>query len=150
MAVSDMRNVAWGATVKLAIARGFASALVLTIVGLVMGFFSGPSGGPGLVFKFLLFWTFGAAIGGIVYIWMLRAIAATLGRAVGIVVTIATLMQFIVVLLVAIGDPLVYALNQAMPHLLDVADFKFFNPVAVIFIKYGGEDEEISIQGFQS
>jgi len=135
MRIADLRDVDWPATVKLAVIRGFASALVLVILGASLGMFSGPGGGFGGAFRFLLFWTFGAAIGGVVYIWLCRAIAATLGRAVGLVVTVSTLLQFLVIALVAIGDPLIYILNRQVPQLLDLADFKLFNPVAVIFVR---------------
>jgi hypothetical protein len=134
--------VDWGATLKLALVRGLASALVLVIIGFMIGGFAGPGGGAGGAFRFLLFWTFGASIGGIFYIWMLRAISATVGQAVGIVVTVCTLMQLIVVLMVAAGDPLVYLLNRSLPHFLQLADFKLFNLVAVIFVRrpaMGGE-----------
>jgi hypothetical protein len=143
MAISDMRNVDWGATLKLALVRGLASAVVLVVIGSMMGGFSGPGGGgTGGAFRFLLFWTFGAAIGGILYIWMLRAISATVGQAIGIVVTVCSIMQFMVVLMVAAGDPLVFILNRAAPQFLDLADFKLFNLVAVIFVRrhsMGGE-----------
>jgi hypothetical protein len=136
MALSDLRNVDWAATVKLAVIRGFASALVLVVTGAVFGLFSGPGGGgAGGALSFLLFWTFGASIGGICYIWMLRALSATLGQSVGIVVTVCSLMQILVVVLVAAGDPLVCLLNRQMPQLLDLADFKLFNFVAVIFVR---------------
>ena len=149
MAISDFRSVDWGATIKLAVIRGFASAVTLVLVGAILGMFSGATGG-GLsgAFRFLLFWTFGAAIGGIVYIWLLRAISATLGQAVGLVVTVCTLLQFLVILLVAIGDPLVYAFNRYVPQVLDLAEFKLFNFVAVIFVrKHGAIDFAGSNQG---
>lgn len=136
MALSDLRNVDWSATLKLAALRGFASAIVLVTVGAVLGMFSGPSGGGvGGALRFLILWTFGASIGGVVYIWMLRAMSATLGKAVGIVVTVCSLMQIIVVVLVAAGDPLVYMLSRQVPQLLDLADFKVFNFVAVILVR---------------
>lgn len=136
MTISELRNVDWAATLKLALIRGFASALVLVVVGGMLGMFSGPQGGGiGGALGFLFFWTVGASVGGIFYIWMLRAIAATLGKAVGIVVTVSTIMQFLVVLMVAAGDPLVYFLNRSYPQLLDLADFKLFNMVAVIFVR---------------
>lgn len=136
MAISDLKNVDWTATAKLAVIRGAASALVLVLAGALMGMFSGPAGGGlGGALRFLLFWTFGAAIGGIMYIWLLRAVSATLGQAVGLVVTVCTLLQFLVVLLVAIGDPLVCAFNRYFPQVLDLADFNLFNFVAVIFVK---------------
>ena len=136
MTFSDLRDVDWIATLKLAGIRGFASALVLVVAAAMLGMFSGPAGGGfGSAIGFLLFWTFGASIGGICYIWMLRAISATLGSAVGIVVTVCTIMQFLVVLLVAAGDPLVYFFNRSFPQILDLADFKLFNLVAVIFVR---------------
>lgn len=135
MAISDLRNVDWTSTLKLALIRGFASAVVLVIVAALFGMFSGPSGaGFGGAIRFLLFWTVGASVGAVCYIWMLRAISATLGQAIGIVVTVCTVMQFLVVLLVAAGDPLVYFFNRSFPQFLDLADFKPFNFVAVIFV----------------
>lgn len=133
MALSDLKNVDWGATMKLAGFRGFAAALVLTLIGAAIGAFHLT--GVGGAFRFLLLWTLFGGIGGICYIGILNLFAATLGQMGGIVQLVIGLMRLCVIVAVAIGDPLVYVLNRQVPHLLDLADFKLFNLVAVIFVQ---------------
>ena len=135
MALTDYRNVDWIETAKLSALRGVASAMVMTILGGAFGAFSGPGEGFGAAIQFLLLWTFAGSIGALFYIYMLRAIGATLGRAIGIVATVTTLLEYFVVVLVAIGDPLVHALDRQFPHLINVSGFKLFNLHPVIFVR---------------
>lgn len=139
MSLADLRRVDWGATAKLALARGLASSVVLVFLGLMFGYFSGPRApGFGDAMKFILLWTFAGSAGGFIYFYLMKGLGAALGRVAGIFVTAASLIQILVVAMVAAGDPLIYAANRAMPDLFGVPDFKLFNPAALIFVQKGG------------
>jgi hypothetical protein len=131
IALADMRYVLWGPTFKLAGLRSVASALVLTAVGLVGGWFEGL----GQAIGFLLLWSIGASIGGVANIYMLKAISTLLAPiAGGIVTTVCTIMSFIIALMLACGDPLVYLLLRKVPGLVDTPEFGPFNLRAIIFV----------------
>lgn len=139
--LSDMRRVLWGPTLQLAGMRSLASALVLTIVGLVMGLFQGF----GQIAGFFLFWTVGSVIGGVGNIYMLKAISALLSPvAGGLVTTVCTLMNFLIALMLAAGDPLIYLLKNQRPDLVPAPEFGPLNLRALIFVLDEGADRDLA------
>lgn len=131
ISLGDMRRVVWGATFKLAALRSVASAVVLSILGLIFGLFDGF----GRMAGFFLFWTIGSAIGGVANIYMLKGISALASPfAGGIVTTVCTLMNYLIALMLASGDPLVYALKKQVPDLVPVEEFGPLNLRAIIFV----------------
>jgi len=68
-------------------------------------------------------------------VMMIRGINAMFAAmGLGIAVLAGNIMLWMLALAVAIGDPLVYALNRQFPDLLEVRDFKFFNLQPTLFV----------------
>jgi len=124
---TDLGPVNWGATAKLSLARGVAAATVWCVV---MLFMHAPLGSIPRQF-ILLVPTI--AIGAPLYHLMVRGIKAVLGG-LPFVGLACNLILLICALVVAAGDPIVFALNKRFPDLLGIADFKPFNLVPAIFV----------------
>lgn len=67
------------------------------------------------------------------YYLMVKAVGRVLGG-IPFVTLACNLLLLATAVLVAIGDPIVFAINKRFPELLDVADFKFFNLVTAIIV----------------
>lgn len=120
--------VDWTATTKLALARGVSSALVwCTVAAMMKGLLIGNL--PGLFVQLVL----AIAIGAPLYHLIVRGIRAALGG-LPFVGLACNLMLLACSVMVAIGDPIVFALNKSFPELLGTADFKLFNLVPAIFV----------------
>ena len=123
---SDLGRVQWGPTIKVGLARGFFSGLVLAILISLSG---GPANeSAGTVFAIPFFWM----IFGIPFALGIR-LMATIAGAVGVPVMEA-MMLITNSLFICIGDPIVYFINRSKPELFGVADFNFFNFVPMMFI----------------
>ena len=91
-----------------------------------------PPGGsiPGFFLQTVL----GIAIGAPLYYLMVTGVAKVLGG-LPFVTLACNLLLFATAVLVAIGDPIVFAINRQFPDLLGVTDFKLFNLVTAIFVR---------------
>lgn len=120
---SDIKRVIWGATFKLAIARGLSAGIVFSIIFPFSG--AASSIAEGLLGVLVIPIVWGTV--GVPLAMLLHFIGMLLPVAGGWV-------QFCGALLVAVGDPLVYLLNRSKPHLLNIDNFSFFNLQPMIFI----------------
>ncbi len=119
---SDLGRVHWGSTLKLVLARGFASGLILALIPISSGALS-----QALIFPFAL-----AVLG-----MPLALFYFAVGRILGMFIPLlGVFIQFIGGLLTCIGDPIVYLVNRQWPALLNIADLKFFNFQPIIFITH--------------
>ncbi len=114
--VDTLSNIAWFPTIKLALARGFSSGLVLAVV---MSWQS-PSFDAVFIpfywaiFSLLLFGTVHLLSKVIPFLWM---------------------ASFLLSLMIIVGDPIVYVFNRIFPKILDLADFKIlnFHPLIIVY-----------------
>ncbi len=124
----DLESVDWAATAKLTLARGVASATVWSVVVIIARLL--PSGAlAGFFMQMVLV----IAIGAPLYHLLIRGVRAVLGG-LPFVGLICNFMLFATSLIVAAGDPIVFAFNKQFPHILGIADFKFVNLVPSIFV----------------
>lgn len=129
LAASDLGSVDWAATAKLTVARAVSSAMVWSVVGMMMK--SAPLGTMAGLFVQLVL---ALAIGAPLYHLIVRGVAKVLGG-LPFVGLACNLMLLACSVMVAIGDPIVFALNKRFPALLGVTDFKLFNLVPAIFVR---------------
>lgn len=123
---SDLGRVQWIPTIKVGLARGFFSGIVLAIL---MSLTDAPTNETA------------SSLFTIPFFWMIFSIPVAMGTrfmailmdAVG-VPTIGTMMLITSSLLVCIGDPIVYLINRSKPELFGVTDFNFLNFVPLMFI----------------
>lgn len=123
----DLGRVDGVATAKLALARGLASAPVWCVVALAMKV---PFGSLPVLFIQLVP---AIVIGAPLYHLIVRGVRAVLGG-LPFVGLACNLMLLACSLGVAIGDPIVFALNKQFPELLGVTDFKLFNLVPALLV----------------
>jgi hypothetical protein len=126
---TGLGSVDWGATAKLTLVRGLSSAVVLcaaatTMKGIPIGDI------PGLFVQLVIAITIGAPL----YHLIVRGIRSILGS-LPFVSLACSLILLACSVMVAIGDPIVFAINKRFPELLGIADFKLFNFVPAIFVQ---------------
>lgn len=131
----DLPRVAWGSTFKLAVARGVASGLVITPFIL-----SNSQAGLAEASAFFVFWSLFSGIGGMAYQFFLRGLMIVFAWLPPFLLG-AAIMQFILSLAVACGDPLVFIVHKVSPRFLELREFNFFNFETFIFV-VKDEDEE--------
>jgi hypothetical protein len=126
---------------KVAFARGLASTVVFTalyVVGIL------PLQQPAI----LALWPFVAVPFGLLVV-ILIDIAAAIVRLGGSAIAdaFAGLTRFLVSLLLACGDPLVYIFNRAFPAVLEIADFKPVNlqPLLVVYNRPSLAEEKLRV-----
>ena len=120
--LGDLRHVMWLATLKLAVARSFMSAMIIGLAMLV----TGAPAADALAVSAI--WTVGAPVGlPLAFLGYKGMNAIFDSMAVNLFIWSTALMS-------AIGDPLVYVLNRQFPDLLQVKDFKLFNFIPAIFV----------------
>lgn len=126
----ELGRVAWGPTMKLAYARSTASSLVIT---LLMTLFAGMPLALAPVYFFALALTF--PLGGPMYYFMFKALGTIFGpMTLGVATLVFNILLYMVALIAAAGDPIVYYLNRRYPELLDVSDLKPFNFKITMFV----------------
>lgn len=123
----DLGPVNMAATLKLSLARGLAAATVWCVV---MLFLHAPLGSIPMQFLMMVPTI---AIGAPLYQLMVRGFKAVLGG-LPFVGLACNLILLICALVVAVGDPIVFAVNKRFPDLLGIPDFKPFNLVPAIFV----------------
>jgi hypothetical protein len=116
---TDFKKVQWVRTLWLNLLRAFAAGLVVTIIVLISGGNTGPSGPPLFAMPFLA---------PLMYLLVLPAylvaakIMTNLGGGVGVLI-----VSVILGLVLAAGDPLVFALHKLQPTLVPTEKFHFMN-----------------------
>ncbi len=123
--LADLGRVLWTTTLKLALARGFASGMVWAIVTSL-----GPNT-PSL--NALIMWPPIWAVAAIPIAFLTQTFGWLLGNFIPL---LGAALNYFGALFVCIGDPLVYLLNRAVPNALNVADLSFFNLQPVIFVTF--------------
>ena len=135
--LSDLQRVQWLPTLKLAVGRGVASGLVITLLMLLSGGLK--EAGVGGAVGFLLMWSLTSFIGAPGVALMIRATNAVfMGMGLGIAVLAGNLILLMLSLAIACGDPIIYLINRRWPQLFEVADFKPFNMQLTIFVLNDG------------
>jgi hypothetical protein len=139
MSFDDLKNVDWGETIKLLVARGFASALVIV---LVLALFAPQGLSWAGAIGFILLWTAGGALVVIAATFLLRGvnwILRALELPFGLVIWFAFLIPYwILAAAVVVGDPLVWLFMRIVPGVLNIQGFKAFNWVTLYFVMRGG------------
>jgi hypothetical protein len=124
---ADLGRVHWPATAKVGLARGFASGIMWMLLNLIM---QPPSAGS---IGSLLVLPFGMAVLAI----PLGLFFQLAGRVAGAIIPLmGAFFNLVGSLMVCLGDPLVFFFNRRFPHILDVADFGFFNLTPLLFITH--------------
>ena len=124
---ADLGRVYWPATAKVGLARGFASGLMWLLLNLVL------SGGQGANLAGILVLPLGMAVLAI----PMGLFCHLAGRIAGAFIPLmGAFFNLVGSLMVCLGDPLVYFFNRRFPHILDVADFGFFNFTPLLFITH--------------
>ncbi len=115
-AVDTLSNVAWFATIKLALARGFASGLVLAAFLATQG----KSFSDVICMPFM--WAiFSSLIVGAFYL-------------ISKIIPLFGIASLFFSLMIIVGDPIVYVFNRMFPKILDLTDFKILNFNAIIIV----------------
>jgi len=128
MSFSDLGQVNWGATGKLALARGAGAAIIWGVLGLATHFV-GLKAFPIV----LLQWTLAASIGAPLYHLLVRGIRAVFGG-IPMVQMACNILLLMISLVIAAGDPLVFLVNRQFPGLLGVESFRAINLEPAIFV----------------
>jgi hypothetical protein len=127
----DLKNVKWGATIQLNMMRVFFASIIWIPIIALSG---SKSNTPIFAIPF---------IAPIAYICILPLLIATLsiidkvpillgGRMIADIVLL--ILPFFVGIVIAIGDPLVFALQKFQPSLVPMQKFNFVNFVWCIFV----------------
>ena len=123
---NKLRNIAWFATLKLALARSIASGAIFAVIL--------PRIEPTFLWWEVMFsWAVGMTPA-LVLVYLMSLIFAPIG-----------LTFAFMVLVIMVGDPLVYVFNKLFPRVLDVADFKLLNFTAFIIV-YREPDERVDAE----
>jgi hypothetical protein len=132
--MQQFSNINWPSTLKVALARGVASGIVISVGILVLASHVDYSGA-----WMMLVWPFFAVTTALIMHGVIKFVGAIFRTAAGpdnaVFELIISGSLFVASLLVACGDPLVYWLNREQPTLLGVADFKVFNffPLMLVY-----------------
>lgn len=122
---SDLKNVVWSSTIKLALARGFSTGLIFMIIQLLMA----PSLDGHLMELISIPFIFA------VFALPMALFCMGLGWLLGMIIPLMGVMtHWIGALAVFLGDPLVYFFNRQYPEAIGIADFSFYNFVPIIFV----------------
>ena len=142
MTWDDIGRIQWGPTMKLALGRGAASGLIIAVVLVAMGPQEGGAT-PAEALVVWAVWSVAACATAPLLQLFLKGIAAVFAAMhIGIAVFATNVMIWGAALLVAIGDPIVFALNKAFPWLFEARDFAFINLQPAIFILADIEDDD--------
>jgi len=139
MTFQDLKNVDWAETIKLLLARGFSSALVIV---LVLALFAPQGFSWAGAIGFMLLWTVGGALIVIVANFFLRVVYQILYRLnlpFGGIIWLSVLIPYwIVSVALVAGDPLVWLFMRLVPGVINVQGFNVFNWIPLYFVMRGG------------
>ncbi len=92
----------------------------------------------GNIVGFFVVWSIGSFVAAPAMQLILKGIGMSMSAmGLGLGVLACNVFIFITALMVAIGDPIVLALNKGFPELFGVSDFKAFNLRTAIFVLNG-------------
>jgi hypothetical protein len=132
--VNTSTPIAWTPTLKLALGRGAASGLMIIIIAGLAGQFKGATLMG--VLGFYVFWTVGSVVGATATFYVIKAISAVLTPIAGGIVALAcNIYLFMVSIMIAIGDPIVFLLNKQFPNLFECADLKLINMQPLMIVR---------------
>jgi hypothetical protein len=120
--LSFPKDLDWIATLLVNLERSVGAGVIWALVFLVFGV-RAEFGALQLLLLFPIAYFFGFVPLGIVGDWLSERGVPWAG-----------LISGIASLAILVGDPLVYAVSRAAPHLVPVADFKVFNRVMLLFV----------------
>lgn len=127
---SDLGRVHWGATIKLALVRGFAAGVVWPII---MTAFGPPVPSNLESIGIFLIIPFAWAVGAQPYAIIFHVV----GRLFGLFIPLlGPFIALVASLMICVGDPLVYILNRYFPRILNIADLRFMDFHPMIFITH--------------
>lgn len=119
----DFKKVQWGRTLWLNLLRAFAAGLVVAFIGLIFGGNTGPNGPPLLAIPFIA--PLGYLMALPAYILLTKIVAALGGGFIFELALFCTVAMPIILL--AVGDPLVFTLHRLKPELVPTEKFNFMN-----------------------
>jgi hypothetical protein len=119
---TDFKKVQWGRTLWLNLLRAFSAGFVIAIVVLISGGNTGPNGPPLFTIPFLAPLVYLIALPA--YLIATKIFTAFAGNSGGVGVFIVSVMFGLVL---AAGDPLIFALYKIQPTLVPTEKFNFMN-----------------------
>ena len=125
--MSLIEDTDWKHTLIVNLERAVGASIVWAIVR-AFGWLPNEWSPIGVLFGFPFFYFFGLLPLGLIGIKLQERGVSWVGLA-GTVASVAILA----------GDPLVYALSKAAPHLVPVSDFKLFNRVLILLVQKNDE-----------
>lgn len=142
MNLGNLSDVDWVETIKLLVARGFFSALVIVLV-LSANAQAGQGFSWGGAIGFIALWTVGGGVLVFLANMALRVVGFILYRTGlpggALLMWIFIIGYWILSIAFVLGDPFVWLLMRAVPGLLPVLGFNFFNLAPLILVRRGGE-----------
>jgi hypothetical protein len=133
MRYSDIKNVNWFETIKLLLARGFFSSLVVLLI-----LFSNQVPGqlpPTLtsILSFIGMWTVGGSFF-VLGMWLGVRIMMFMGLG-GLALIAMAIPYWLAAVAFALGDPIVWLITKAAPGVFRVAKFRPFNLSPFIIVR---------------
>lgn len=123
----DYKKVQWGQTLWLNLLRAFSAGLVVTTIILISGGNTGPNGSPLLAIPFLAPLMYLVALPIFLFaIFFLTKFVDALGGGFASKAALFCTTAFPVLVLI-VGDPLVFALHKLKPALVPTERFNFMN-----------------------
>jgi len=124
MSKFSLKEILWGATLKVNLLRVCIAGMVWSIIAYAVGMET-PAGMPGL-WAYTFIWPIGY------FIFLPIAIVAGLLNRMG--VPFAGLLTFIPSVMVMPADPIMFFIHRANKNLVPVEDYRFIEPVASIWV----------------
>jgi hypothetical protein len=125
----DFKKVQWALTLWINLLRAFAAGSVITVIMLIFGVNTGPNAPPLLAIPFLAPLIY--LIGLPAYLIAAKMMSLVAGGAGGIGVLIVSALLGTVL---ALGDPLVFALHKFRPALVPMEKFNFMNFTVCLWV----------------
>lgn len=131
MKVTDLHFLATIHLNLVRVASATLTLLLLFIVGRIIGVLSGPGWSSVPIYKVLVF-PAGLLLVGVSLVLFCRVIAPMNIPFAGL---ISGLMSLVMIVFIAVGDPLIWFVRRYYPSLVPVRDFSFVNPHAVMMVQ---------------
>jgi hypothetical protein len=121
---TELKNVHWGATVKLALARGFLAGAVLILVIVAK-----EQSEVERIFIVPPIWAIVGICSALIFHFVGRIFAMFIPM-------LGALIMFFGSLMICAGDPILYFINKQWPKLFGITDLKFLNLRPLILVMH--------------
>lgn len=131
MRLEDLKSVDWWETIKLTLARGFFSGLIVLLLLAI----NEPDKIPPIsaMLSWLAMWT----VGGMAFVLgmqLMVRIMAWMGLG-GLALIAMALPYWIAAVALALGDPIIWLITKTAPGVFNVANFRPFNLSPLIWVR---------------